>query len=109
MTDTETTAAPPVLAQRHPGRALVIAAIHSYAQWLADNPDVPVPTQLSGSVHPTGAPGDARQAALDFHANHGGSKLSGGNSAWVDFQVSDSPLPVRHVVFADDRPARDDW
>jgi hypothetical protein len=47
MTDTETTA----LEKRTPNRALVIAAIHAYAEWLTEHPEIPAPTHLSGWSH----------------------------------------------------------
>jgi hypothetical protein len=36
---------------REPGRAQIIAAIHAYADFLADHPDVPAPQYLTANAH----------------------------------------------------------
>jgi hypothetical protein len=33
------------------GRAMRIAAIHAFADWLADHPNVPIPTSVIGTFH----------------------------------------------------------
>lgn len=35
---------------REPGRAVVIAAIHAYAEWLAEHPEVPHPETVYGTA-----------------------------------------------------------
>lgn len=47
MTKAEATTGLPV---REPGRAVVIAAIHAYADWLADHPEVPQPHSVMGTA-----------------------------------------------------------
>jgi hypothetical protein len=41
---------------REPGRAVIIAAIHAYAEWLVDHPEVPAPH----SIHATASIDPAR-------------------------------------------------
>lgn len=36
-------------------RSTKIAAIHSYANWLAEHPDVPMPDKVMGTVRPQGS------------------------------------------------------
>jgi hypothetical protein len=35
---------------REPGRAVIIAAIHAYAEWLAGHPEVPAPHTVQGTA-----------------------------------------------------------
>jgi len=92
-------------------RARGIAAIHAYAQWLADNPDVPMPTHVTGSSHPDNVrSGYAERAALVrvFAAAYDGSKQRGGRSAWSTVVVKRAPgIMIDHTVFACEQPTPD--
>lgn len=39
------------LPTRTPGRAQIIAAIHAYADWLAEHPEIPAPEMIHASHH----------------------------------------------------------
>lgn len=39
------------LPTRTPGRAQIIAAIHAYADWLAEHPEIPAPRRINASHH----------------------------------------------------------
>lgn len=100
----------PIEAER---RHQAIAAIHAYADWLAANPDVPIPTDLSGTVHPLGAMTRSASAKIagNMADNHNGIRLSGGNSAWATVPVLiPGPVRVKHTMFlAQDKPVDEQW
>lgn len=95
--------------QRHQA----IAQIRAYADWLQANPDVPVPTYLSGTVHPHHLSREASMVmARNLADRHHGAKLSSGESLWVAAQAPvDGPLRVSHTVFVNERKrgAGDSW
>lgn len=95
------------LTEREPGRALVIAAIHAYAEWLAAHPDVPVPVQLEGTVHRLDDPAAEVAAVKNLADVHGATKHTSGNTGWATVAVMTEPLKVLHTVFCK-RPGSDE-
>jgi hypothetical protein len=60
--------------QQGRARARAIAAIHAYANWLAAHPEVPLPTDLTGSQHIHGDD-DERRAKVRGYAARVGCEL----------------------------------
>jgi hypothetical protein len=92
-----------------PDRSAKIAAIFAYADFLQRNPNVPVPTDISGSVHPRSGSGDSaydapesRAAVKAFIDDHGAVFHTSGNTIWSTLRVVDIPgVHVEHVIFAE--------
>jgi hypothetical protein len=92
--------APPV----DPERSAKIAAIFAYADFLQRNPDVPVPGDISGSVHPGRGYDhvESRAAVKAFIDDHGATLHTSGNTIWATLRVVDIPgVHVDHVIFAE--------
>jgi hypothetical protein len=79
-----TSAQNPELPNARPGRAAVIAAIHAFAEWLGEHPEVPAPTYLT-ATHTTYAHDElderTRMAAVIDWANANDAQLMETESA----------------------------
>lgn len=75
-------------------RAHQIAALHAYADHLADHPEIPAPTDLVAYHHTSIA------EVKDFAAAQGKDALTTeeDTTRWVDLDLSTGGLRVRHVV-----------
>ena len=97
-------------AARVPGRALAIAAIHAYAEWLAEHPEVPIPGTLAASHHVDfSLPVSERAAVVErFAAAHEIEVWRRGKTVGARLTVMSSEYPVEidHSVLAStiDRP-----
>jgi hypothetical protein len=94
------------------GRARKIAAIHAYAQWLADNPDVPMPTHVHGTTHQerTVSEAESLEVVERFARHTDARKLASGGSRWAVAEFMDVPgLRIDHTVFVNTDPASDTW
>lgn len=92
---------------RDPGRARGIAAIHAFAEWLAQHPDVPMPTDIKAVCHPDPRDtGEALEHARHMIAQHGAERLVSGTTGWAKTLVMTEPLAIEHTVFCD-KPGTD--
>jgi hypothetical protein len=96
----------PALEQRQPGRAQVIAAIHAYADFLADHPDLPIPHKLEATHYLSSESRDpaANRAMLHGFARRESIEVTRqGATLWAELVVCDSAahgLQIMHTVFA---------
>lgn len=80
---------------RDPGRARAIAAIHAFAEWLAQHPDVPIPDALQGNCHTR--PHVEVQNMIDAHGATEYVQPDG--LTWSALIVMQEPIEIKHVVF----------
>jgi hypothetical protein len=95
---------------RDPHRAQVVAAIHAYAEWLAQNPDVPLPDSLEATRYNSGSEDgpEAIEQVRHMINVYGGTRQASGNSGWSTYRVMDKPLKVEHTVFCGRPGTRED-
>lgn len=84
----------PGLTQRTPGRAMAIAAVRSYADWLEAHPDVPAPEKIEGACYQ-----EAAEVVERLAAEHG-VEVRENHSRWVEIDVTGGRggVPVYHTV-----------
>lgn len=93
-----------------PPRALTIAAIHAYAEWLAANPDVPVPDGIDGHCYQHGvAPEASVAAAAAVSDAHNGKRHVNGSSKWITVDVMAQPVKIQHTIFCNHDRTADKW
>lgn len=81
---------------RDPGRARAIAAIHAFAEWLAQHPDVPIPDTLQGNCHGRTL-GEVEYMVSEHSATQYDERAH--DLQWSNLTVMDEPIEVKHVVF----------
>lgn len=81
---------------RDPGRARSIAAIHAYAEWLAQHPQVPIPDRLQGNCH-SRPPGEMEYMVSEHGATQYDERDH--NLRWSILTVMEEPIKVTHTVF----------
>ncbi len=94
------------LTTRTPGESLhrvrVIAAIHAMAEWLAENPDVPIPSHIDFSAHFHGNDYDAQvKRVVDVAAAHDGEvSTQSGDTVRAEIAPVDADgAHVRYILF----------
>jgi hypothetical protein len=84
------------------GRSRAIAAIHAFADYLAEHPDVPVPTDLQAHRH---LPYDAVAAVDAYAAAHPDMKVrNSGSVYWCAMDVRIGDLDVMIGALTTTRP-----
>lgn len=75
-----------------PGRTRAIAALHAFADWLAEHPEVPAPTDLNSYLHLPAAD----VASVDaFGAAHPDMVIKrSGSTYWCQMEVTVGDLKV---------------
>jgi hypothetical protein len=91
------------LEQRIPGRAQIIAAVHAYADFLAEHPEIPAPSTVTGTFHQHEPREDAgRVAYVERYADAQEIELDRGDtSMWARLPIAVKVLhgvEITHVV-----------
>lgn len=91
-------------------RARGIAAIHAYADWLAQHPDVPMPTTVGGVTHQHNDEQESIRVVRAFADGYGARKLTSGRTGWAILTLTTSPVQVEHTIFTNtDTGPKSDW